>query len=100
MISATFSQDQISDFEYRHKLLQEKLKENNIKQFIITNPESIFYLIGASFEALERVILLIFNDDGSLNFLVPTLEYSHLIKSYKVSEENCYVYREFPSLKG
>ena len=100
MISATFSQEQIGDFEYRHKFLQKKLKENNIKQFVITNPESIFYLIGASFEALERVILLVFNDDGSMNFLVPTLEYSHLIKSYKISEENITVYKEFPSVDG
>jgi Xaa-Pro dipeptidase len=100
MISSTFSQEQITDFDHRHKSLQKKLKENNIKQFIITNPQSIFYLVGASFEALERVILLVFNDDGTLNLLVPTLEYSHLIKSYKISEENIVVYKEFPSIDG
>jgi Xaa-Pro aminopeptidase len=58
------------------KILEKKL---NLKNFIIINPRSIYYLTGFSMIQTERPFLVIFKG-SRVNFFVPELEKQHVLE--------------------
>ncbi|MFX0052256.1 MAG: aminopeptidase P family N-terminal domain-containing protein, partial [Candidatus Hermodarchaeota archaeon] len=58
------------------KILEKKL---NLRNFIIINPRSIYYLTGFSMIQTERPFLVIFKG-SSMNFFVPELEKQHVLE--------------------
>ena len=50
-----------------------KMKENNLKQIIVTSTASIYYLTGKWISSGERMIALYLNIDGKHKFIVNKL---------------------------
>lgn len=92
----------IQDREYlaRRRRLQQLLVRQGARHFVATAAESIYYLCGASFEALERPFFLIFSSDGGLRFIVPQLEREHLKKARAVDPHAIHCYRDYPAPDG
>ncbi|TFG17874.1 MAG: aminopeptidase P family protein [Promethearchaeota archaeon] len=85
------------DYEKRLVNLQNQMKVHNLSAFLVTEPHSIYYFTGASYEAQERPFIIIIWASGSPSFLVPKLEEEHMKKA-KIGEVSSYW--EYPSPKG
>jgi len=98
-----FSAEIDQEFSQRHALLVERLRKLGIGQYVVTQPDSIFYLTGASFEALERPFFLLIEVNGGTKgrrLLVPILELEHLKKCWGIDPENTHTYQEYPAPAG
>ena len=69
------------EFLQRRYRLQELITQRGASHFVATSSDSIFYLCGASFEALERPFFLIVPREGEPRLVVPFLERDHLKKA-------------------
>lgn len=89
----------IEENEYiaRRQKLKAKLGDLGADHFVATSSESIYYLCGASYEALERPFFLIVPRKGAERLVVPYLEKDHLKKAYALDPEQIYTYWEFPA---
>jgi Xaa-Pro dipeptidase len=99
----TFSSEQNREFARRHALLVDQLHKLGIGQYLVTQPDSIYYLTGASFEALERPFFLLIDADGGgrgRRLLVPVLEFEHMQKCWGIDPENACTYQEYPAPAG
>ncbi|WP_447595596.1 M24 family metallopeptidase [Aquipseudomonas campi] len=92
----------IQDKEYisRREKIKTKLAELGADQFVATSSESIYYLCGASYEALERPFFLIIPREGAERLVVPYLEKDHLKKARALSSESIHTYWDFPAPPG
>ena len=95
-----FSPEENKEFERRHHQLQQKLRTLGIGQYVMTQPDSIFYMTGASYDGLERPFFLLIGVDGSRRLLVPMLEEEHMKKAWGYQAEQLLTYREFPAPHG
>ncbi|MBN2156188.1 MAG: aminopeptidase P family protein [Candidatus Lokiarchaeota archaeon] len=86
-----------ADYTKRLKNLQIQMKVHNLDAFLVTEPHSIYYLTGASYEAQERPFFIIIWSMGSPTFLVPKLEEEHMRKA-KIGDVKSYW--EFPAPRG
>lgn len=59
----------------------ENMKQNNLKQIIVSEPESLDYLLGRSVMALERVGVLLIKDNGEVHM------FANKILCFKGEEE-------------
>ncbi|MFX0149723.1 MAG: aminopeptidase P family N-terminal domain-containing protein, partial [Candidatus Hodarchaeota archaeon] len=75
------------------KILEKKL---NLRNFIIINPRSIYYLTGFSMIQTERPFLVIFKG-SSMNFFVPELEKQHVLEEVP-NVDNLGGYFEYPDI--
>lgn len=50
-----------------------KMKDENIGQIVITAPNSLYYLLGETYEPGERMIALYLNDNGDSKFFINEL---------------------------
>ena len=89
-----------ADFQRRQDNLTAALRDAGLRQFVITDSENIFYLTGATFEALERPFFLIVDDQGQRQLVIPLLEKDHLSKAWGIDEHNTRCYREYPAPEG
>ncbi len=64
-------------FQNRRETFVEILSQNNLENFIVINPLSIYYLTGFSMIPTERPFFLVFKKD-EMNFFVPQLERMHI----------------------
>lgn len=78
------------------KKIQAKLREKNLDVFLVTNPSSIFYLIGLKGSLAEREFLLIISKYG-FEIVVPRM---YLAEAEKTSQGNFAITRERGSLFG
>ncbi|HEY8708416.1 MAG TPA: aminopeptidase P family N-terminal domain-containing protein [Burkholderiaceae bacterium] len=99
-MKASLLPEQTDEFTHCHANLVKALRSADTSQYVLTHPESIFYLTGATFEALERPFFLLVGADGLWQLLVPVLEMDHLQKAWGISEETTLTYREFPAPAG
>ncbi|MFX0185338.1 MAG: M24 family metallopeptidase [Candidatus Hodarchaeota archaeon] len=76
------------------KILEKKL---NLKNFIVVNPRSIYYLTGFSMIQTERPFLVIFKG-SSVNFFVPELEKQHVLEEVP-NVDNVGGYFEYPDIE-
>lgn len=92
----------IQDREYlaRRQRLQHLLVRQGARHFVATASDSIYYLCGASFEALERPFFLILSTNGELRFIVPLLERDHLKKARVIDPQQIHCYRDYPAPDG
>jgi len=92
----------IQDREYiaRRQRLKARLADLGADQFVATSSESIYYLCGASYEALERPFFLIIPRVGPERLVVPFLEKDHLKKARALRTEGVHTYWEFPAPPG
>lgn len=88
------------EFQQRADNAARALQRAGVAQYVVTDSENIFYLTGATFEALERPFFLILDSQGSRTLIVPMLELDHLGKAWGISEDNALSYREFPAPAG
>lgn len=86
-----------TEFLSRRERVKSRLTELGANQLVVTNSESIYYLCGATFEALERPFFLIVPRKGPERLVVPFLEKDHLKKARALEEKNIYTYWEFPA---
>lgn len=96
----THSKAAQADFQRRQDNLTAALRAADLRQLVITDSENIFYLTGATFEALERPFFLIVDDQGQRNLVIPWLEKDHLRKAWGVDTHNTHCYREYPAPEG
>lgn len=89
----------ITDEDYKKRLstLQNQMKAHNLDTFLVTEPHSIYYFTGASYEAQERPFFVIIWSSGDPTFLVPKLEEDHMRKA-KIG--NVISYWEYPAPHG
>lgn len=92
----------IKETEYleRRKKLKASLEELDIPQFVATSSESIYYLCGVSYEALERPFFLIIFRAGPDRLVVPFLERDHLKKAKGIDPERIHTYWDYPAPPG
>lgn len=91
---------QISPQEYRDRLeaLQTDIRQTGLDLFVVSAFDSIYYLTGAGFEALERPLFLLVRPKHSPVLLVPKLDQRHMKKAHNISEENIQTYWEYPAV--
>jgi len=89
----------LSDMDYTKRLesLQNQMRVHNLDAFLVTEPHSIYYLTGASYEAQERPFFAIVWSSGNPSFLVPKLEEEHM-KKVKIGD--VISYWEYPAPQG
>ncbi|HCE6430198.1 TPA: aminopeptidase P family protein [Pseudomonas aeruginosa] len=92
----------ILDNEYiaRRQKVKGRLADLGADQFVATSAESIYYLCGASYEALERPFFLIIPRIGPERLVVPYLEKDHLKKARAINAAGIHTYWEFPAPPG
>lgn len=89
-----------TEFLSRRERVKSKLAELGANQLVVTNTESIYYLCGATFDALERPFFLIVPRTGPERLVVPFLEKDHLKKARALEDKNIFTYWEFPAPEG
>ena len=87
------------EFLQRRYRLQELITQRGASHFVATSSDSIFYLCGASFEALERPFFLIVPREGEPRLVVPFLERDHLKKAKALNHDQIFSYWDYPSPK-
>ena len=85
------------EFVARRARLQELIASRGANHFVATSSDSIFYLCGASFEALERPFFLIVPREGEPRLVVPFLEKDHLKKAKALNHDQIFTYWDYPS---
>lgn len=90
----------IPDKEYveRRTRLKTLLRESNAACFVATSNESIYYLCGATYDALERPFFFLIPAEGNPQLVVPFLEKDHLKKARAIRPEWIDTYSEYPAL--
>jgi Xaa-Pro dipeptidase len=89
----------ITEEDYKRRLenLQSQMRVHNLDAFLVTEPHSIYYFTGASYEAQERPFIIIMWSSGNPSFLVPKLEEDHMRKA-KIGD--VVSYWEYPAPHG
>jgi Xaa-Pro aminopeptidase len=82
----------------RVRNLQEKLEEENLDAYLISNGENIYYLTGLAFRPFERPFFMLVPRNDSPILLVPKLEEEHARCIIGVGE--VHAYWEFPAKEG
>src|ERR1035437_10584679 len=85
------------EFLQRRYRLQELITQRDASHFVATSSDSIFYLCGASFEALERPFFLIVPQQGAPRLVVPFLERDHLKKAKALNHDKIFTYWDYPA---
>lgn len=85
------------EFLNRRERLQALLAQHDASHFVATCGDSIFYLCGASFEALERPFFLIVPRRGVPRLVVPFLEKNHLKKARALERDKIFTYWDYPA---
>lgn len=85
------------EFLNRRERLQTLLTQHDASHFVATSSDSIFYLCGASFEALERPFFLIVPRQGVPRLVVPFLERDHLKKAKALDHDKIFTYWDYPA---
>ncbi|MDE2428299.1 MAG: aminopeptidase P family N-terminal domain-containing protein, partial [Burkholderiales bacterium] len=99
-MQARFSTAQMTEFQQRAALVTHAMRDQGVSQLLVTHPENIYWLTGATFEALERPFFLLLRQNGQRRLLVPTLEADHLGKAWGLHADGILRYREFPAPDG
>ena len=87
------------EFVDRREKLQKSMAEQGASHFVATSSDSIFYLCGASFDALERPFFFIVPRQGEPRLIVPFLEKDHLKKAKAIKPDLIFTYWDFPAPK-
>lgn len=95
-----YSPEENAEYQQRHRQLVENLLVLGISQYVMTEPDSIFYMTGASYDGLERPFFLLVGADGSRRLIVPLLEEEHMKKAWACSGQQLLTYQEFPAPAG
>jgi Xaa-Pro dipeptidase len=85
------------EFLERRTNLQKSIAQHGASHFVATSSDSIFYLCGASFDALERPFFFIVPRQGEPRLIVPFLERDHLKKAKALSHDLIFTYWDFPA---
>jgi Xaa-Pro dipeptidase len=88
------------EFVARRSRLQALLAERGAGHFVATASDSIFWLTGASYEALERPFFLIVPREGVPRLVVPFLEKDHLRKARAIDHGQIHTYWDYPAPAG
>jgi len=89
-----------SEYIARRQQLKNRLAELDVPQFVATGSESIYYLCGSSYEALERPFFLIIPRVGPDRLIVPFLERDHLKKAKGIDQGRIHTYWDYPARPG
>src|SRR5262245_46605433 len=92
----------ISADEYRQRMesLKARIEEAGLDLFLVSSPDSIYYLTGAGFEPLERPFFLLVRPRLHASLLVPKLDEQHMRKAHGIRAENIHTYAEYPAPQG
>ena len=90
------SQEELSN---RLEKVRDLMKNQNLDYYISFDPVNIYYLTNFANYVHERPFILVIPKKGSLKFLVPLLEVSH-IEARAICELEIVHYFEFPAPKG
>lgn len=89
--------------EYRIRLdaLKGGVEEAGLDLFIVSAPDSLYYLTGAGFEPLERPFFLLVRPRKAPEMLVPMLDHEHLLKkAHCIDAKSIHSYWDFPAPSG
>jgi len=87
-----------AEYQTRFKKLQQSVKEEKLKAFIVSSEENIYYLTGVSYRPLERPFFIVVRPDDDPVLVVPLMEEEHLKEAPNVTE--IHAYREYPAPVG
>ncbi len=86
------------EFSKRVKKLQEKLEQEKLDAYLVSNGENFYYLTGLAYRPFERPFFLLVPRSDSPVLLVPKLEEAHARDIAGLGEVNAYW--EFPAKEG
>ena len=66
-----------SELKKRIEAAQKNMVNQDIEALVISEEEDIYYLTGLTFKSLERLFILVINEN-EITFIVPMMELSHL----------------------
>jgi Xaa-Pro dipeptidase len=91
-----------ADRRSRIERLESAVAEAELEVFVVSSSDSIYYLTGASFEALERPFFMAVYPRGAQapTLLVPMLDVHHMEKAREHIDVKVQTYWEYPSLDG
>jgi len=98
-MKATFTPEQDQEFQRRADAVCAAMRAAGLRQLVLTDTDNLFYLTGATFDALERPFFLILGADGGRQLVVPALELDHLGKAWG-AQDRVSTYREYPAPAG
>ncbi|MHA1491767.1 MAG: aminopeptidase P family N-terminal domain-containing protein [Promethearchaeota archaeon] len=95
-IKSAPSQEELSN---RLEKVRDLMKNQNLDYYISFDPVNIYYLTNFANYVHERPFILVIPKKGSLKFLIPLLEVSH-VEARAICELEIVHYFEFPAPKG
>ena len=98
-MKAAFTPEQGQEFQRRADAVCAAMRAAGLRQLVLTDTDNLFYLTGATFDALERPFFLILDADGGRQLVVPALELDHLGKAWG-AQDRVTTYREYPAPAG
>ncbi|MGJ8631087.1 MAG: M24 family metallopeptidase [Glaciecola sp.] len=98
-IEKTFDLPNVAEMQARKDKVMAEMAVQGYDAVVIFDPDNVFWLTQFANFVHERPFILVMDKQGTLNFVVPKIESTH-VNSRKVGEVNLIEYIEFPAAIG
>ena len=98
-IEKTFDLPYVAEMQARKDKVMAEMAVQGYDAVVIFDPDNVFWLTQFANFVHERPFILVMDKQGTLNFVVPKIESTH-VNSRKVGEVNLIEYIEFPAAIG
>lgn len=98
-IEKTFQIPTVEEMQLRKEKVMSQMEAKGYDALVIFDPDNVFWLTHFANFVHERPFILILDNQGVLNFVVPKIESTH-VNTRKVGEINLVEYTEFPAKEG
>jgi len=98
-IEKTFDLPNVAEMQARKDKVMAEMAAQGYDAVVIFDPDNVFWLTQFANFVHERPFILVMDKQGTLNFVVPKIESTH-VNSRKVGEVNLIEYIEFPAAIG
>jgi Xaa-Pro dipeptidase len=98
-IEKTFDLPNAAEMQARKDKVMAEMAVQGYDAVVIFDPDNVFWLTQFANFVHERPFILVMDKQGTLNFVVPKIESTH-VNSRKVGEVNLIEYIEFPAAIG
>jgi|GEM_PF-1789829 len=96
-LTPVFTDPTIEEMNTRKDKVLALMAKQQLDSFVITAPDSVYWLTNVANYVHERPFILILASNGELSFVVPKLEVMH-VESRSIGKIKLITYEEFPFL--